>query len=99
MTKAQRLTLGIAAALGVAGAAIAGTGLADAGPQIRCVGAKCTNKGDAAGIGHGTYTCPNGLQYPSIAYVPAHGTAWVFPAQCGGPNLYGPGGMPGPGMH
>ncbi|MFT3898815.1 MAG: hypothetical protein QM728_01020 [Gordonia sp. (in: high G+C Gram-positive bacteria)] len=94
MSTAHRVTFAIAAAIGAAGVVLAVAGPAEAGPQIRCVGAKCTNKGDAVGIGHGMYTCPGGLQIPSIAIVPPKSTAFVLPTQCGGgPNLYGPGPM------
>lgn len=88
MSLTRGLTLA-AASLTVAAGAVLSPTPADAAPLIHCKGALCTNRGDTVGIGHGMHTCPNGLQYPSIAIVPPRASAWVFPANCGGPgNLY-----------
>ncbi|GAB08307.1 hypothetical protein GOARA_008_00070 [Gordonia araii NBRC 100433] len=88
MSQLRRFSAVAAAAMGATAIALAPAAVANAAPQIHCTGAMCVNRGDTPGIGHGTYTCPNGLQYPSIAFVPAHSTAWVFPANCGQPRLY-----------
>ncbi|GED99146.1 hypothetical protein [Gordonia crocea] len=87
MSLTRRLAL-TAATVGVTAGTLLSAGTAGAAPLIHCKGALCTNRGDSVGIGHGMYACPNGLQYPSIAIVPPHSSAWVFPANCGQPRLY-----------
>ena len=82
--------VGAGLSMGVlAGGVTVGAGDADAAPRITCKGSICTNKGNDWGIGHGTFRCPNGIKYPSIAIVPPRSKAAVFPAYCQGPpNLY-----------
>lgn len=63
-----------------------GSGSADAAPQVSCAGSICTNHGDQPGVGFGNYRCPNGVVYPSFAVVLPHSSAFVFPANCAGPN-------------
>lgn len=76
--------IGIGVMLSAGAALAAGTGQADAAPNIHCAGQICHNYGDQIGIGFGTYQCPNGIQYPSFAVVPPFATAAVYPANCGG---------------
>ncbi|GAA1463272.1 hypothetical protein [Williamsia maris] len=80
----RRIGAGLAATAAAAAAALTAGGPATAspGPQISCAGARCTNTGDTVGIGFGTYTCPNGIGYPSVAIVFPHRTAPVYPANC-----------------
>ncbi|GAA1458388.1 hypothetical protein [Williamsia maris] len=80
----RRIAAGIAAGAAAAAFTLAAAGPAAAGPgpQISCAGPRCTNTGDTVGIGFGTYTCPNGIGYPSIAIVFPRSTASVYPANC-----------------
>ncbi|UZF57829.1 hypothetical protein LH935_07545 [Gordonia polyisoprenivorans] len=56
--------IGIGVMLSAGAALAAGTGQADAAPNIHCAGQICHNYGDQIGIGFGTYQCPNGTYLP-----------------------------------
>lgn len=78
----RRVLAAAAMAAGIAGATVIGAAPAAAGPAISCAGPRCTNVGDTIGLGYGTFTCPNGISYPSVAIVWPHSTSYVYPANC-----------------
>lgn len=78
----RRVITGAAVGAVVAVAGVVGSAPASAGPAISCAGPRCTNVGDTVGLGFGTFTCPNGIAYPSVAIVWPHSSSYVYPANC-----------------